>query len=321
MKRLINKILKEETITTTSRKDRAQWSPETTQDLEAFHPNLFELGEQDSQKNQDEEGGWRNPITDNSSGNVPPNSYTGSKYNHDTKKYYKQPIAKNIFFKSTQILCKMKDANWFLDNEDRGENLWERQQEMSTALKVLGIESDEGLIDKIFWASNDNREGVIDGSITGYDQLYLRALVEYKVPLFEAVREYKTVSWTPKVECYSDNDAQNMVMYDEDNVYDSYEYDGEPDHSSETDEWDSDGKEQDGPVTVGRVIHQAEKGSEPIKESIIKEMGPGPEENDIMSELQELVNEWSGCEEGMPVACRYKNQVQEIIEKYKNKSL
>ena len=280
------------------------------------------LREHEDLKSADEQGGWANPISDNSPGNVPPNSYTGSKYDQDTKKYYKQPIAKNIFFKAIQILCKMKDDNWFLDNEDRGENLWERQVEMSTALKVLGIESDEGLIDKIFWAANDNREGIVDGSISGYDQLYLRPLVQYDVPLYEAAREYKTISWTPKVKCYSKDDAMNTVMYDEDGVYDSYEWESDKyNYSSETDEWDSDGKELDGAISVGRVIYPAEKGSETIKESIIKEMGPGPEENDIMSELQELVDEWYACEEGMEVACSYKNQVQEIIDRYTNKSL
>ena len=96
---------------------------------------------------------------------------------------------------------------------------------MSTPLKVLGIDnSGEGLTDKIFWAANDNREGIVDGSISGYDQLYLRPLVQYDVPLYESVREYKTISWIPKVECYSKDDAMNTVIYDEDGAYDSYEW-------------------------------------------------------------------------------------------------
>ena len=57
-------------------------------------------------KTQDEVGGWNNPIRDNSPGNVPPNSYMGHTYNQETKKYYKPSIAKSIFFKATQILCK-----------------------------------------------------------------------------------------------------------------------------------------------------------------------------------------------------------------------
>ena len=269
--------------------------------------------------NKDMEGGWDNPISDNSPGNVPPSSYIGTTYNVGDKKYYKPSIAKNIFFKATQILCKMKDASWFVQNEDIQGNLWERQEEMTTPLKVLGIEMDEGIADKIFWAANDNREGVVDGNITGYDQLYLRALVQYDVPLYESVREYKTVSWIPQVECYSIDDAMNTVMYDEDGAYDSYEWDSDKyNYNSESDEWDSDGKELDGTISVAKVIYQAEKGSEPIKESINEEIGPSPEENDIMSELQELVDEWHACEEGMEVACSYKNQVQEIIDKYRN---
>ena len=45
MKGLIRKILREETLQVTTRKARTQWSPEATQDLKAFHPDLFELEE------------------------------------------------------------------------------------------------------------------------------------------------------------------------------------------------------------------------------------------------------------------------------------
>ena len=45
MKGLIRKILREETIQATTKKARTQWSPEAMQDLEAFHPDLFELEE------------------------------------------------------------------------------------------------------------------------------------------------------------------------------------------------------------------------------------------------------------------------------------
>tara|TARA_R110000851_G_scaffold124335_1_gene254535 strand:+ start:3005 stop:3907 length:903 start_codon:yes stop_codon:yes gene_type:complete len=277
-------------------------------------------------KTQDEVGGWNNPITDDSPGNVPPNSYEAKNYNSKTKRYYKPTITKNIFFKAVQILSKMKDSSWFTENEDLSENLWERQQDMSTPLKVLGIDNNgDGLSDKIFWAANDNREGLVDGSITNYDQLFLRPLIQYEVPLFESVKEYKTIYWTPKVSCYSQDDAVSAVIYDEDGVYDSWEYDGDPSHNTETDEWDGDGKELDNSASVVKVVYPAEGPDstvkESIKESLNEEMGPGPEENDIMSELQELVDEWSGCKEGMPLACRYKNQVQEIIEKYKNKPL
>ena len=50
MKDLIRKILREETIKATTRKSRSQWSPEATQDINAFHPDLFELGEAKKKK-------------------------------------------------------------------------------------------------------------------------------------------------------------------------------------------------------------------------------------------------------------------------------
>ena len=277
-------------------------------------------------KTQDEVGGWLNPITDDSPGNVPPNSYDAKTYNGKTKRYYKPTITKSIFFKAVQLLSKMKDSSWFTQNEDPSENLWERQKEMSTPLKVLGVDNEgDGLTDKIYWAANDNREGLVDGSITNYDQLFLRPLIEYEVPLFESVREYKTIFWTPKVTCYSQEDAVNEVIYDEDSVYDSWEYDGDSSFSIDSEDWDSEGKELDNPVSVVKVVYPAEGPDstvkESIKESLNEEMGPGPEENDIMSELQELVDEWYACEEGMEVACSYKNQVQEIIDRYKSKDL
>ena len=306
MKNLIRNILREQDIDLIRDPAAQETHAQEVQDL----------------KSADEPGGWHNPLVDDSPGNVPPTSYIGEKYNSETKRYYKPTISKNIFFKAAQILNKMKDASWFAQYEDFNDSLWHRQSDMSTALKVLGIENDgDGLADKIYWAANDNRIGLLDGSITNYDQLWLRPLVEYKVPLFENAREYKTVYWSPKVECYSKEDAFNTVLYDEDGVYDQWEWDGDPSYEVDSDEWDSEGKELDGDIEVVKTIYPGEKGSEPVKESINEEIGPSPVENDIMSELQELVDEWYACEEGMEVACSYKNQVQEIIDRYKSKPL
>ena len=303
MKELIKKILREQ--------DRGM----SDEALDTHAKEVQDL------KSYDEVGGWKNPIIDDSPGNVPPESYEAQNYNSETKRYYKPTVSKNIFFKATQILNKMKDATWFTQQEDAGDNLWHRQRDMSTALKVLGIEDGEGLADKIYWAANDNRIGLLDGTITNYDQLWLRPLVEYKVPLFENAREYKTVYWSPTVECYSKEDAFNTVIYDEDGVYDQWEWDGDPSYEVDSDEWDSEGKELDGDIEVVKTIYPGEKGSEPIKESINEEIGPSPVENDIISELEETLSNWDACEEGMPTACRYKNDVQEIIDRYKSKTL
>ena len=269
----------------------------------------------------DEPGGWENPLVDDSPGNVPPNSYMGQTYNHETKRYVKPTITKSIFFKAVQILTKMHSDKWFTMNEDVGDNLWTRQEDMGTALKVLGIEKDGGITDKIFWAANDNRKGILDGNITNYDQLYLRPLMQYSVPLYESVREYKTLSWAPRVECYSKDDAFNTVLYDEDDHYSSYEWDGDPSYNEDSEDWEGEGKELDGEIKVVRTIYPAEEGGEVIKEPINEEIGPSPVENDIISELEETLSNWDACEEGMPVGCRYKNDVQEIIDRYKSKTL
>lgn len=314
MKKLINKILKEETIATTSRKARSQWSPEAAQDLEAFHPDLFELGEQEETGG---DGSWSNPIVNNTPGNVPTSSYEPHSQRGSDEKWVVNPVSKIAFYKATQILTKIKDSNWFTQQEDDGEHTYHRVQQMEMPLKVVGIRG-SGIGDKVFWAASDNREGILDGSITNYDQLVLRAFVKYELPMTEDVRVYKTITYTPTIEAYSQEDAFNNISMDEDGAYSSGEWSNRPGYDEEEYDWDGHGGEIDGPIKVVSVLYPEESG---LNESIIKEMGPGPEENDIMSELQELVNEWSGCEEGMPVACRYKNQVQELIEKYKSKPL
>ena len=97
-----------------------------------------------------------------------------------------------------------------------------------------------------------------------------------------------------------------------------------PSYDQESDEWDSEGKELDGEIKVVKTIYPAEQGGKTesaVKESINEEIGPSPVENDIISELEETLSNWNACEEGMPIACRYKNDVQEIIDRYKSKTL
>ena len=60
------------------------------------------------------------------------------------------------------------------------------------------------------------------------------------------------------MECYSRDDAYAEVLYDEDGVYDSWEYDGDPSWSSDTDEWDGDGKELDGDIEVVNTLYPAQ---------------------------------------------------------------
>ena len=316
MRILINKIIKEETISATSRKARGQWSPEAMQDLEAFHPDLFELDEQEEQETTGD-GSWNDPFNTPTRGNVPTQSYDPRTERKDDK-HHIVPVPKMAFYKAAQLLTKMKDDAWFSENEDRGELSYYRGGDMETPLKVVGI-NNSGVEDKVFWAAFDNKEGLRDGSITNYDQLYLRPFKMYELPMYETAKVYKHIVFTPKIKAFSPKDAETNIMYDEDGVYQSGEWYNDPSYKETDDEWEStDGPAPDGDIKEVGIVYDEQKG---LNESLIKEMGPGPEENDIMSELQELVNEWSGCKEGMPVACRYKNEVQHLIDRYKNKPL
>ena len=298
MKNLIKKILRE------------QWSPEAIQDLEAFHPDLFELDEQETTG----DGSWKNPFDTPTPGNVPTQSYEPRTERKDNK-HHIVPVPKIAFFKATELLTKMKDDTWFSENEDGGQATYYRGIDMETPLKVVGINR-SGVEDKVFWAAFDNREGLRDGSITNYDQLYLRPFKRYEIPMYETARVYKTISYIPKIEAFSSEDAQNNVMYDEDGTFHSGEWYDEPGYEESDDDWETtEGPNPDGDVKQIGIVYDEQQG---LNESLIKEMGPSPEENDIISELNDLVQSWDGCEEGMPVACRYKNQVQELIDKYKN---
>ena len=298
MKNLIKKILRE------------QWSPEVMQDLEAFHPDLFELDEQETTG----DGSWRNPFDTPTPGNVPTQSYEPRTERKDNK-HHVVPVPKIAFFKATELLTKMKDDTWFSENEDGGQATYYRGIDMETPLKVVGINK-SGVEDKVFWAAFDNREGLRDGSITNYDQLYLRPFKRYEIPMYETARVYKTISYTPKIEAFSSEDAQNNVMYDEDGTFHSGEWYDDPSYEENDDDWETtDGPNPEGDIKQIGIVYDEQQG---LNESLIKEMGPSPEENDIISELNDLVQSWDGCEEGMPVACRYKNQVQELIDKYKN---
>ena len=124
MKNLIKKILRE------------QWSPEAIQDLEAFHPDLFELDEQETIGS----GKYGDPIMDTSSGNVPPQSYDAGSYTHTKEGIsHTSPVSKIAFFKAAQLVSKMKDDRWFTQNEDGGQSTYYRTDDMETPLKVVGI--------------------------------------------------------------------------------------------------------------------------------------------------------------------------------------
>ena len=106
MKNLIKKILRE------------QWSPEAIQDLEAFHPDLFELDEQETTG----DGSWKNPFDTPTPGNVPTQSYQPRTERKDNK-HHIVPVPKIAFFKATERAFDIFFNNGFINTRFGNDSL------------------------------------------------------------------------------------------------------------------------------------------------------------------------------------------------------
>ena len=280
-------------------------------------------------------GTWREPVYSDSPGMVPPKSYPGSTYNYNTKIYEKFPISKGLFFKAVNLLIKNKSKSWFDDGADLDDSPWYRTSDMASVLKLIGLgtgASVVGLANKLFWAAHDNYDGIMDGAITNYDQLELRALSLYKIPLTENVNKRVTISWSPQVEAYSQEDAYADVLYDDDGMYAYYEWDGDKSYEEDEYDSDSDGKESDGPVDVVQVIYPASKEGQDEQETtepeprdtyssgeeITEAVGPSPEENDIIDDLKEALEIWQTkeYESDKERWGEYHKDIETIVNKY-----
>ena len=199
------------------------------------------------------------------------------------------------------------------------EDPWYRKQELQPMLKLLNLNPHGDEANEIFWLAFDNRDGLRDGTFTSYIDLEERPLKTYAV----SVTEQETVSsehtFDVHIDAYDEGDAFSEVLGDEDGHYHWWDWENDA-YNYNRDDYDSDMGDRDvhSIKEIGIADGTSRKGAlGEIKEHI----GASPVENDIISELEGLVENWSGCEEGMPIPCRYKNEVQSIIEKYKSKSL
>tara|TARA_R110000824_G_scaffold59358_3_gene159457 strand:+ start:1052 stop:1795 length:744 start_codon:yes stop_codon:yes gene_type:complete len=167
-----------------------------------------------------------------------------------------------------------------LDDEDAPYE--DRSWEMDNVLKLFGISVNyEVLVNKIFWAAYDNREGIQDGSINSFDDLELRQYKKYRVECSENWTEHVWYSWAPIVEAYSEDDATNIVYQDEDGYYQYYEWDNQPGFDREVGDSDSDGKEVDGVTEIG-IVNESR---------VIKE-NESPDENELVDKLRKIMKQW-----------------------------
>jgi len=226
------------------------------------------------------------------------------------------------FFIVAKIIADRWDDNkfefWTADSD-----LWDRRQELNKILKLVSWDPNNDEANELFWITYDNKEGLRDGTIKSYLDLKERPLLSYSIRCMEYESEYNVYDYDVLVDAYDKDDAYNIVRYDDDGQYHWWEWESagkstipngffnKDTYESEMGDFEINGE----PELVGVEDDTSRKGN--LKEHI----KASPEENDIISELEGLVENWSGCEEGMRVACKYKNQVQEIIDNYKNKGL
>lgn len=201
------------------------------------------------------------PAFNDDSGNVPIQSYGAAQINNGNGRYEIQSVSKRVFFKSVELLIRMKEKEWFDSYMEMDDNPYYREEEMSSTLKILGI-NNSGIGHKVFWAAIDNMKGIQDGTITNYDQLTLRAFKTYRYPLMEQVRVWKIIQWSPEVNAFDEDDARAEVMYDEDGQFYHAEWADKPGYDEEDQDWESDGAEPDGGVEVTGTLYPEERGIE-----------------------------------------------------------
>lgn len=244
---------------------------------------------------------------------VPPNSWPGESWNPTAKKYSKQAITKVMFTKGVKLIVKYNSLSEIDDIIDNGQSPYDRAYDIVKWTKLIGINANsEGLNSKILWAAKDNYDGIKNGSITSYDQLELRPLLTFKTKMFEDLREYKTVYWTVETDDFSAEDTENRIMYDDDGAYSYWEQGIDDEETHETDSEDRGTSEP--PEEIGIVFQHSSPGEDRTEEGsdqITESLKAGPEENDIISELEELLNNKTLTE----------NNVRNILKKYKSKPL
>lgn len=225
-------------------------------------PDSQKLQEQDDGRfNRDMEGGWGNPIDKSTEKDVPSGSFYSRTDIQKDGKYYMNTLPKDIFFKAVQLLAKSHPETWFQDNSDLGDHPWYRQEEVHKIIKVLGIaQSEETLLDKIFWAASDNFVNIRNDYFDSYDELYLRPYLLVGVPITTTASVYKTMDYTPKIKSYDVKDAEAMVWYDEDGEYEPWDYEGDDTWSEDEHDYEMGDKSQDGEAIVTTLFPAQEGG-------------------------------------------------------------
>ena len=249
---------------------------------------------------------------------VPPESWHGESRgtSEDGKSVWnKQSITKSMFMKGVKLLVRYNSESELDGIADAGQNLYERTGDLDKYLKLVGVrQNSEGLSSKMLWAAIDNYEGINVGGIISYNQLNLRPLKKFDIDCWEDVNEFKTIHYRVTTEAFAAIDVENMVTYDDDGEFQPHDWPliNEDHHEYEVQERGTEEATEKGHVYVHTnaddYIDEKKDDSQQITESKLK---AGPEENDIISELEELLSNKTVTEKN----------VKEILKRYKSKPL
>ncbi|MDB3870437.1 hypothetical protein N9322_00640 [bacterium] len=220
------------------------------------------------------------------------------------------------------IVAKILSEQWDDDKFDflaTDIDLWDRRQELNKILKLVSWDTNNDEANELFWLTYDNREGLRDGTIKSYSGLTKRLLQTYSVRCETSETEYNLYEFDVLVDAYDKDDAYSMISHDEDGQYNWWDWE---DTTSQGFFEKTTLESESGDLHIvdePKIVENL--GGTTRKNKLKEQIKASPEENDILSELKELITNWEGCEKGMRIACKYKNQVQELIDRYKNKGL
>tara|TARA_R110002020_G_scaffold59414_1_gene161953 strand:+ start:4076 stop:5416 length:1341 start_codon:yes stop_codon:yes gene_type:complete len=208
-------------------------------------------------------GGYNNPIDIGTDKDVPGNSFNSRTYDSKTGKYYRVAVPTTNFFKIVKLLVNSHPFNWFTSNgPNLDDSLYSRQEEVYKSARMLGIDSRlTNLLDKLFWAAYDNYNEIKDGTVTNYDELELRPFLRVSVPMVTNASVYKEINYIPTVDSYDVNDAVMEVDYDEDNVYEAWEWEGTDGYEEVDVDYESGDNTRGAGSPSLKVLYPAESGN------------------------------------------------------------
>ena len=155
----------------------------------------------------------------------------------------------------------------------------------SDTLKLYGINlrSDRFLSEKLFWATFDNWDRFnSDNPPTSYEELELRPIKKYEVPVTDYVSRSVAIDYTITEYGYSAKEVKELIRNNVDGEYYYYEWEDSRDYREEVGEEEATDTEIGKPREVSVI-------NESTNKRIIKE-NPSPHENELIDGLRKILH-------------------------------